>query len=115
LGIGIEADAASIGIWYLRLVPEHSGTKLGALIVILHLFRHWYFCSLRYRTDPMPDSPAFPHLKTFYNILPAGGGKGDTLHVHTAGGDGKGYTLHCSYTAADGVTVFLLFGTDRTE
>jgi hypothetical protein len=41
----------------------------------------------------MPDSPAFPHLKTFYNIPPRGSGKGDTLHIYTAGGDGR--DTHC--------------------
>ncbi len=49
------------GILYLSPVPEHSGTGLGTLILIPNCFRP--FCSFPLRTDWMPDSPTFPHLK----------------------------------------------------
>jgi hypothetical protein len=49
-GIGIEADAADIGI------PEScillcSGTGLGSLIPVPDRFRHQSFCSFRYQID----------------------------------------------------------------
>ncbi len=39
-------------------------TGLSPLIPVPDCFRYWHFRSLRYRTDPMPDSPAF--IKTRY-------------------------------------------------
>jgi hypothetical protein len=58
-------------------------------------FRHRHFCSFRCRTDRMPDSSTFRHLKKGYtlHVHTAGGRKGHTMHIHTAGG-GRGYTLH---------------------
>jgi hypothetical protein len=70
------------GILCLRPLPEHSRIGLGTLIPVPDWFRHRHFCSFRYRTDWMPDSPTFRHLK-----------KGYTLHVYTAGGR-KGHTLN---------------------
>ncbi len=49
------------GNQYLNPEPEHSGTGLEFLIPVPNWFRH--FCSFRYRTDWMPDSPIFRHLK----------------------------------------------------
>ncbi len=51
------------GILYLSPVPEHSGTGLDPLIPVPDWFRHRHFCSFRYRTDWMRDSPTFRHLK----------------------------------------------------
>ncbi len=70
------------GILYLSPVLEHYGTGFDPLIPVPDWFRHPHFCSFRYKTDRMPDSPTFRHLK-----------KGVILHVHTAG-CGNGYTLH---------------------
>jgi hypothetical protein len=38
---------------------SQSGTGLGPHMPVLDWFRHRHFCSFRYRTDWMPDSPAF--------------------------------------------------------
>ncbi len=47
LGIGIEADAAGIGIQYLSPLPENSGIELGPLIPVPVRLRHQHFCSFR--------------------------------------------------------------------
>ncbi len=57
----------------------------------LFTFRHQHFCSFRYRTDWMPDSPTFRHLKKGFSlhvqIACVGGDERDThaVHVQTAG------------------------------
>jgi hypothetical protein len=105
LGIGIEVDTTSTGIpaycisvRYRSIpVPKHSGTGLGPLIPVPDWFRHRHFCSFWYRTDWMPDSPKFRHLKKRYrlHVHTAGGRKGHTLHVHTASvGGGEKEPMH---------------------
>jgi hypothetical protein len=79
------------GILYLSPVPKHSGTELGPLIPKPDWFRHRIFCSFRYRTDWMPDSPTFRHLKKLLHIRCWW--KGYPVHFQTAG-SGKWYTLH---------------------
>ncbi len=60
------------GILYLSPVPDHSGTGLGPLIPVPDWFRHRNFCSFRYRTDWMPDSPTFRHLKKLLVVVVKG-------------------------------------------
>ncbi len=68
---GIDISASSISIWYRSiLVPDW---------IPLFRYRHRHIYSFRYRTDRMPYSPAFWHLKALHE-------------------DGEGYTLlllHC--------------------
>jgi hypothetical protein len=74
------------GILFLSPAPEYSGTRLGPFIPVPDWFRHRHFCSFQYRTDWMPDSPTFRHLK-----------KGYTLHVYTAsvgGGERDNHAVH---------------------
>ncbi len=47
--------------------PEHSGTGLGPLFSVPDWFQHRHFCSFRYLTDRMPDSPTFRHLRKGYS------------------------------------------------
>ncbi len=86
------------GIRFLSLVPEHSSTGMGPLIPVLDWLWHRHFCSIRYWTDWMPDSPAFWHKKMYIlHVHIASYGLGYTLYVHFASG-GKRYTLPaCSY------------------
>jgi hypothetical protein len=65
IGIGISAFCISVRYWY-----PYCGTGLVPALAFLFIFL--------YRTDRMPDSPAFRKLYEF--------GKGYTLHVQTAGG-----------------------------
>jgi hypothetical protein len=69
------------GTQHLIPVLEHSCTRLGSLIPVPDCFRHLYFYSFRYRSDWMPYSPPFCHLKRLHQ-----GGEGYTLHVYSAGG-----------------------------
>jgi hypothetical protein len=62
------------GVFRYRIGSSYSGTGLGPLIPVPEWFRHQHFYSFRCRTDWIPDSPTFRHLK-----------KGCTKHVHTAG------------------------------
>jgi hypothetical protein len=72
-------------IQYLSPVPEHSGMGLGPLIPVQDWLWHSHYCSFRYRTDQMADSPAFkkhfikvkrdlhptrPHCKRWSGIHP---------------------------------------------
>jgi hypothetical protein len=63
---------------------------MNTLIPVRDWFWHQHFCSFQYRTDPMPDSPTFRHLKTEY-IHPAcpcyKQWTGIHPQVHTAGGE----------------------------
>ncbi len=81
-GIGISTSSISFRYRY-RSIP------------VLDWLRHRHFCSFRCRTDKMPDSSTFRHLRKGYtlHIHTAGGRKRHTMHIHTAGG-GRGYTLH---------------------
>ncbi len=77
------------GILYVSQVLEHSSTRLGSLIPVPDWFRHRDFCSLRYQTDWMPDSPTFRHLKSCWWWW----WKRDPVYDQTAG-NGNWYTLH---------------------
>jgi hypothetical protein len=63
-----------VALFRYRTGSPYSGTGLGRLIPVPDWFRHRHFCSFRYRTDWMSDSPTFRHLKR----------KGYSLHIHTA-------------------------------
>ncbi len=91
------------GILYLSPVPEHFGTGLSPLIPVPNWFRHRHFCSFRYRTAWMPDSPTFRHLKKGHvRTASVGGGERDThaVHVQTAGSEK--YKIYSTFTS-DGV------------
>jgi hypothetical protein len=88
---------------------QHLGPDWLLTFRLPDCFRHRHF-SFRYRKDQIPDSQAFWHKKTVQRrketpctstmlavwghtsstFYTAGGGKGYTLHVHTAGGTFRG-------------------------
>jgi hypothetical protein len=112
------------GILYLIPVLEHSDIGLVTLILLLDWFLYRHFCSFRYWTPDDVQSGIlafkihFTKVKrdtcTLHNLtasngpgytpctftFTAVGGKGYTLHVHTAGG----YTLH-AHTAESVATL----------
>jgi hypothetical protein len=87
-------------ILYLSPVPEHSGTGLGPLIPVTYWLWHRNFCSFRYRTDRMPDSPTFRLWWWWW-------WKGNPVHVQT--GSGKWYTLYVQRQLL--MVLFLLYDT----
>ncbi len=118
LGVGIQTNFAGISISAAMNAPEafrswngspYSGTALPPALGLN---------SFLFRTDRMPYSLAFWHLKILYEdeegitiqVYTTGGKEehparphgedGYTLHVHTSG-DWKGHTMH-SYRAGSG-------------
>jgi hypothetical protein len=57
------------GILYISPIPEHSGTGLDPLIPVPDWFHPQNFCSFRYRTDWMPGSLTFRHLKKLLVVV----------------------------------------------
>ncbi len=83
-------DQSGTGAFLYRTGSPYSGTGLVPASA---------FCSFRYQTDWMPDSPTFRHLKKRYSlhVHTASGRKGHTLHVHTASiGGGEKEPMQCT-------------------
>jgi hypothetical protein len=62
----IHADAAGIGIPASSISVRYRSIPVlnwVPIITVWDWFRYQLFCWFRYRTDWMPDSPAFRHLK----------------------------------------------------
>ncbi len=51
---------------FLSPALEHSGAGLSLFIPVSNWFRHQHLFSFRYRTDWMPDSPAFRYYNNLY-------------------------------------------------
>jgi hypothetical protein len=68
MGTGIEADAVGISILASGILPLPLPDRV-TLIPVMDWVWHRHFCSLRYRTDRMPNSLACCWCHTWYVML----------------------------------------------